>query len=158
MAAGRHAARPYVIAVQPGVVDRGRAPAGHDTLWMYAHVPNGSPVDVSERIIAQVERFAPGFRDLVIGQHVVTAARLQQHNANQVGGDILGGAMSLWQMVARPVPRWDPYRTPVAGVYLCSASTPPGPGVHGMAGVYAAGRALRHRFGVRGNPLELLTA
>ncbi len=156
VAAGRHARSPYVLAAQPGVVDESRAPAGRHVLWTYAHVPNGSPRDVSDLVIAQVERFAPGFRDLIIGRHVVTAARAAEHNPNYVGGDISGGATTLRQMVLRPAPRWDPYRTPVPGLYLCSSATPPGPAVHGMAGVHAAGRVLRQRFGVRVDPLRFV--
>ena len=156
VAAGRHAERPYVLAVQAGVVDSGRAPAGRQTLSVYAHVPNGSTVDVSDAVTAQIERFAPGFRDRVLGQVVETAAELERRNPNYAGGDILGGAMSVRQMVARPALRWDPYRTPIEGVYICSASTPPGPGVHGMAGLHAAGRVLRQRFGIRTEPLDLL--
>jgi phytoene dehydrogenase-like protein len=148
--AGRHADRPYVLAVQPGVVDPSRAPVGRHTFYTYAHVPYGSPVDVGDAVTAQVARFAPGFRDLVLARHVVPAA---EHDA---GGDIAGGAMSVWQTLMRPVARWDPYRTPVDGVYLCSASTPPGPGVHGMAGLHAAGRALRQRFGITTDPLSLV--
>lgn len=147
---GRHAARPYVLAVQPTLVDPSRAPAGAHTLDTYAHVPHGSPVDLADAITAQVERFAPGFRDLVLARHVRTAA---EHPA---GGDIAGGAMTAWQTAMRPVARWDPYRTPVDGVYLCSGSTPPGPGVHGMAGLHAAARALRQRFGVTTDPLALV--
>ncbi|WP_235558354.1 phytoene desaturase family protein [Sphaerimonospora mesophila] len=158
VAAGRHARRPYVLAVQPGVVDSGRAPAGHHVLWTYAHVPNGSPRDVSDQVIAQVERFAPGFRELILAEHVVTASRAHLHNPNYVGGDISGGAADLWQMIMRPVPRLDPYRTPLPGVYLCSSSTPPGPAVHGMSGVHAAGRALRHRFGINADPLDLVAS
>lgn len=156
VAAGRHAERPYVLAVQAGVVDPGRAPAGRRTLSVYAHVPNGSTVDVSDAVTAQIERFAPGFRDRILGQVVETAAELERRNPNYAGGDILGGAMSVRQMVARPALRWDPYRTPIEGVYICSASTPPGPGVHGMAGLHAAGRVLRQRFGIRAEPLDLL--
>jgi phytoene dehydrogenase-like protein len=158
VAAGRHPERPYVLAAQPGVVDSGRAPAGQHTLWTYAHVPAGSTRDLGDVVTAQVERFAPGFRDLVIGRNVMTAAQEEQHNANYVGGDIAGGATTPWQMVMRPVPRWDPYRTPIDGVYLCSASTPPGPAVHGMAGVHAARRALRQVFGDRRDPLDLVRA
>ncbi|MEV7023085.1 NAD(P)/FAD-dependent oxidoreductase [Kitasatospora sp. NPDC093558] len=158
IAAGRHAERPYVLAVQPGVVDPGRAPAGRHTLSTYAHVPHGSPQDVSEAVTDQIERFAPGFRDLVLARNVTTASRLGDHNANYVGGDIAAGAMTLRQTVLRPVPRWDPYATPLPGVYLCSASTPPGPGVHGMAGVHAAHRALRRRFGIDTHPLDLIRA
>lgn len=156
VAGGRHAERPFVLAVQPSVVDAGRAPAGQEALSTYAHVPNGSSTDISESVISQIERFAPGFRDVILAKRVITAADQGRHNSNYVGGDIAGGAMSLWQTVARPVPRWDPYRTPLDGVYLCSASTPPGPGVHGMAGVHAARRALRQQFGITADPLDLL--
>jgi len=156
VAAGRHPERPYVLAVQPGVVDDTRAPAGRHTLYAYAHVPHGSTVDLGEAVTAQVERFAPGFRDLVLARRTTTAADLAEYNANYVGGDISAGAMSLRQTVARPVPAWDPYATPVPGLYLCSASTPPGPGVHGMSGLHAARRALRHAFGITVDPLELV--
>jgi phytoene dehydrogenase-like protein len=156
VAAGYHADRPYVLVAQPGVVDHSRAPAGRQTLWTYAHVPAGSTLDVADAVCAQVERFAPGFRDLVLHRTVRTAAEEERANANYVGGDIGGGAATAWQMLARPVPRWDPYRTPIDGVYLCSASTPPGPGVHGMSGVHAARRALRQVFGDRRDPLDLV--
>jgi phytoene dehydrogenase-like protein len=156
VAAGRHPERPYVLAVQPGVVDPTRAPAGQHVLWTYAHVPHGSPLDVSEAVSSQIERFAPGFRDLILARHVITATEAVRHNPNHVGGDIVSGALTLVQTVMRPVPRWDPYTTPLSGVYLCWASTPPGPGVHGMAGVHAARRALR-RFGIRTDPLELVS-
>lgn len=146
--AGRHAERPYVLAVQPNVVDSGRAPAGKHTLSAYAHVPHGSTVDVSDAVVAQIERFAPGFRDTILAHHVITAAEQEDLNPNFVGGDIAAGAITLWQTVMRPVARWDPYTTPLPGVYLCSSSTPPGPGVHGMAGMNAARRALRQRFGI----------
>ena len=156
VAAGRHNERPYVLAAQPGVVDPGRAPPGHHTLWSYAHVPNGSTLDVGDAVQAQVERFAPGFGDVVLARRVVPAAQAAEYNPNYPGGDIASGATTPWQMVMRPVPRWDPFRTPVPGVYLCSAATPPGPAVHGMAGVHAAGRALRQRFGVTTPPLDLV--
>ena len=158
VAAGRHAQRPYVMVIQPGVVDDSRAPAGGHTLYTYAHVPNGSDRDVSAGIIAQIERFAPGFGDLIRHAHVRTAARMPVHNANYVGGDIAAGAMSLRQTVFRPTPRWDPYATPLPGVYLCSAATPPGPGVHGMCGMYAAVHVLRERFGIRTPADSLLGA
>lgn len=158
VAAGRHPERPYVLAVQPGVVDPTRAPAGRHTLYTYAHVPHGSSLDMGEAVTGQLERFAPGFRDLVLARHVVPAAGLAEHNPNYVGGDITGGALSLWQTAMRPVPGLDPYATPLPGVYLCSASTPPGPAVHGMCGLYAAGRVLRRRFGVTTDPLELVRA
>ncbi|KQX69384.1 NAD(P)/FAD-dependent oxidoreductase [Angustibacter sp. Root456] len=158
VAAGRHSRRPFVIASQPGVVDPTRAPSGGHTLWTYAHVPAGSTRDLGEEVTAQVERFAPGFRDVVLHRSVMTAAEEAQHNANYVGGDIASGAPTPWQMVMRPVPRWDPYRTPLEGTYLCSASTPPGPAVHGMGGVHAARRALRQVFGERRDPLDLVRA
>jgi phytoene dehydrogenase-like protein len=156
VAAGRHPERPYVLAVQPGVVDPTRAPDGRHTLWAYAHVPARSPLDVSEAVIAQIERFAPGFRDLILARHVITAAEQELRNSNYVGGDIAAGAMTLTQTVMRPLARRDPFTTPLPGVYLCSASTPPGPGVHGMAGVHAARRVLRRRFGIRTDPLDLV--
>ncbi|MFI7004820.1 phytoene desaturase family protein [Nocardia sp. NPDC050175] len=156
VAAGQHAERPYVLAIQPGVVDPTRAPAGKHTFYTYAHVPNGSTRDISETIIAQVERFAPGFRDLILAKHVYTAAEMPAHNANYIGGDISAGAMTLRQFAFRPTARWNPYATPLPGVYLCSSSTPPGPGVHGMSGLHAARHVLRQRFGVTADPLELL--
>jgi phytoene dehydrogenase-like protein len=146
VAAGRHAEEPFVLVVQPSVVDATRAPPGKHTLWAYCHVPNGSTVDMCERMEQQIERFAPGFRDLVLARTVRTAAEAEAHNPNLLGGDVNGGAATLRQTVFRPVARWNPYRTPVPGVYLCSASTPPGGGVHGMCGVAAAEVALRDRF------------
>ncbi|TQM30879.1 phytoene desaturase family protein [Nocardia bhagyanarayanae] len=156
VAAGRHAERPYVLAIQPGVVDPGRAPGDAHTFYTYAHVPNGSDRDISDAVIAQVERFAPGFRDLILATNVITAAEQPAHNANYVGGDISAGAMTLRQTAFRPAPRWNPYATPLPGVYLCSAATPPGPGVHGMNGMHAARHVLRHEFDIRTDPLELL--
>jgi phytoene dehydrogenase-like protein len=143
---GRHPERPFVLVAQPGVVDATRAPPGKHTLWGYCHVPNGSSVDMSERMEAQIERFAPGFRDLVLARAVRTAADAEADNPNRVGGDVNGGAQTLRQTLFRPVARWNPYRTPLEGVYLCSASTPPGGGVHGMCGASAAAAALRDRF------------
>jgi phytoene dehydrogenase-like protein len=146
VAAGRHAERPFVLVAQPCVVDPTRAPAGKHTLWGYCHVPNGSDVDMCERMEAQIERFAPGFRDLVLARAVRKASEAEAQNPNLLGGDVNGGAQTLRQTFFRPVPRWNPYRTPLAGVYLCSASTPPGGGVHGMCGVAAAEVALRERL------------
>ncbi len=140
--AGRLPARPYCIVAQPGVADPTRAPAGQYTLWAYCHVPAGSTADASGLIEAQIERFAPGFRDLVLARSVRTAADMERHNPNYVGGDINGGAGTLWQTVLRPTPQWNPYRTGIPGMYLCSSSTPPGGGVHGMCGVGAARAAL----------------
>ncbi|MFI2629556.1 phytoene desaturase family protein [Streptomyces collinus] len=158
VAAGRHPERPYVLAVQPGVVDPTRAPAGRHTLYTYAHVPHGSPLDMGDAVTAQVDRFAPGFSELVLARHVIPAAGLPDHDINYVGGDIAGGGLSPWQTAMRPVPARDPYATPLAGVYLCSASTPPGPAVHGMCGLYAARQALRQRFGIPTDPLALVRA
>jgi phytoene dehydrogenase-like protein len=145
--AGRLPERPYCLVAQPGVVDPSRAPAGCHTLWAYCHVPSGSAVDASGRIEAQIERFAPGFRDLILAKAVRTAAEMEQHNPNYIGGDINGGAGTLRQTFFRPTSRWNPYRTALPGVYLCSASTPPGGGVHGMCGE-GAGRAVLADLGV----------
>jgi phytoene dehydrogenase-like protein len=144
--AGRHAEQPFVLVAQPCVVDATRAPAGKHTLWAYCHVPNGSDVDMSDRMETQIEQFAPGFRDLVLARSVRTAASAEASNPNLLGGDVNGGAQTLRQTLFRPVARWNEYRTPVEGVYLCSASTPPGGGVHGMCGWLAAETALRERF------------
>ena len=141
--AGRHPDRPYCLVTQPCVVDPGRAPEGRHTLWAYCHVPNGSSVDMTERIEAQIERFAPGFRDLILGRSTFTAVATEEHNPSYVGGDINAGAATLRQMILRPTARWNPYRTAMKGVYLCSAATPPGGGVHGMCGLGAARAALR---------------
>jgi phytoene dehydrogenase-like protein len=143
---GGHPPRPFVLVVQASVVDPTRAPAGQHTLWGYCHVPNGSGVDMTERIEAQIERFAPGFRDRILARVTRTATQTAAYNPNYLGGDINGGAASLRQTAFRPVARWNPYRTPLEGVYLCSASTPPGGGVHGMCGYLAARAALRDRF------------
>ncbi len=140
--AGRHPDRPYCIVVQPGVVDPTRAPVGRLTLWAYCHVPAGSTVDMAERIEAQIERFAPGFRDVVLARVTRTAAETARHNPNYIGGDINSGMGTLRQTMFRPTVRWDPYKTGIGGIYLCSASTPPGGGVHGMCGYAAARSAL----------------
>ena len=147
--AGRIAQRPFVLVVQATVFDPTRAPAGKHTAWAYCHVPNGSSVDATEAIEARIEPFAPGFRDLVLARSTKTAVDMAGYDANYVGGDINAGAQDLAQMVARPVPARDPYRTPCRGLYLCSSSTPPGGGVHGMSGYLAARSALRHEFGIR---------
>jgi len=144
VARGRHSERPFCLVVQPGVVDRSRAPEGFTTLWGYCHVPSGSTVDMTERVESQIERFAPGFRELVVARATRTAAETEAHNPNCVGGDVGGGLATLRQTIFRPNFRWNNYRTPIEGVYLCSASTPPGAGVHGMCGYNAAKSALRH--------------
>ena len=141
--AGGVAERPFVLLAQQSLFDESRAPAGRHTAWAYCHVPNGSDLDVGEAVEAQIERFAPGFRGLVLGRSALGPAALEAHNRNLVGGDVNGGAMDLRQLAFRPLPRPVPYRTPLAGVYLCSASTPPGGGVHGMCGYAAARAALR---------------
>ncbi|HSJ74450.1 MAG TPA: NAD(P)/FAD-dependent oxidoreductase [Miltoncostaeaceae bacterium] len=146
VAAGEHPEHPFVLLAQQTVADPGRAPEGGHTAWAYCHVPNGSPVDMTERVERQVERFAPGFRDLVLARAVRPPARLERENPNYVGGDITGGLQDLRQILARPVARPDPYATPAAGVYLCSSSTPPGGGVHGMCGHLAARSALRREL------------
>ena len=143
VARGRHPDRPYVLCVQPTVADPSRAPRGKHVLWAYCHVPNGSTQDCTGSIEAQLERFAPGFRERVLARHVLTTADLERLDANLIGGDIGGGAADLSQFAARPVLRARPWATPVQGVYLCSASTPPGGGVHGMGGWHAAHLALR---------------
>ncbi len=137
---GDHAERPFVLVTQPSLFDANRAPAGKHTAWGYCRVPNGSTVDMTARIEAQMERFAPGFGDVVIARRVFSPAALEASNANLVGGDIGGGANVLQNLLFRPT--WRTYATPVAGVHLCSAATPPGAGVHGMCGYHAATRAL----------------
>lgn len=143
---GRHPERPFVLLAQQSLFDPTRAPWGRHTGWAYCHVPNGSTLDMTPRIEAQVERFAPGFRDTILARHVTTAADFERHNANYIGGDISGGVMDVWQLFTRPVGRIDPYSTPAKGICLCSSSTPPGPGVHGMCGYFAAESALRNHF------------
>jgi phytoene dehydrogenase-like protein len=140
---GRPAERPYVLLAQPSLFDPTRAPAGKHAVWAYCHVPNGSTVDMTDRIEAQVERFAPGFRDRILARHTMGPAELERHNPNLVGGDINAGEATLLQLFFGPAPRPMPYATPLPGVFLCSASTPPGGGVHGLCGYYAARAALR---------------
>jgi phytoene dehydrogenase-like protein len=142
VAAGRHADRPYVLVGQQSSVDPTRAPDGKHTLWAYCHVPNGSDVDMTDAIERQIERFAPGFRDLVLARHVAGPAWLEAHNANYVGGDIGGGTNAGLRAVIRPRLTLSPYRTSDPGLWLCSSATPPGPGVHGMCGYHAATAVL----------------
>lgn len=146
VAAGRAPTKPYVLVAQHGPFDDTRAPVGKETFWAYCHVPNGFTGDLTEAVEGQLERFAPGFCERVLARHATGPAALERGNPNYVGGDINGGAASFWQLVARPVPTGNPYCTPLKGVYLCSASTPPGGGVHGMAGYWAAQAALRGHF------------
>jgi phytoene dehydrogenase-like protein len=140
---GETSESPFVLLAQPTVFDPSRAPEGKHTAWAYCHVPNGSTVEMTEPIERQIERFAPGFRELVLARHASTPADLERRNANLVGGDIAGGANDLPQLLARPAVRRVPYSTPLDGVFICSASTPPGGGVHGMCGALAARAVLR---------------
>lgn len=140
---GIHSERPFVLLVQPSLFDPARAPEGRHIAWAYCHVPNGSRLDMSERIERQIERFAPGFREVVIARHLMSPADFERYDANYVGGDISGGSAELSQLFFRPVARRVPYATPNPRIFLCSASTPPGGGVHGMCGFHAARAALR---------------
>jgi phytoene dehydrogenase-like protein len=151
-AAGERPDNPYVLLSEPMVADPSRGLPGRRPVWAYTHVPNGDPVDPTELIRRQIERFAPGFSDTVLASRSTNARQQAEYNPNYVGGDIAAGAVDLRQILARPVPRWNPYRTPLGGVYLCSAATPPGPGVHGMCGYFAAKSVLRNEFGIREMP------
>ena len=143
---GKHPERPFVLVAQQSLFDRTRAPEGKHTGWAYCHVPHGSDVDMTERIESQIERFAPGFRDLIAERHTMTARDVERHNWNMIGGDIGGGANTIRQFLARPVARLDPYSTPNRRLYICSSSAPPGGGAHGMCGYWAARSALRRAF------------
>ena len=143
---GEHPEKPYVLLAQQSLFDPSRAPRGKHTAWAYCHVPNGSTVDMTGNIIAQIERFAPGFRQCIVSQSTRFPADLEAYNPNYVGGDIIAGVQDLRQLYTRPVLRIVPYSTPLKGVYLCSASTPPGGGVHGMCGYHAARAALKASF------------
>lgn len=141
---GEHPERPFVLLAQQSLFDSTRAPEGKQTVWAYCHVPNGSDVDMSERIESQIERFAPGFRERILARHTVNAREMEQYNANYIGGDINGGVQDLTQMFTRPTISPTPYATSDKSLYICSSSTPPGGGVHGMCGYFAAQAALRH--------------
>lgn len=134
--------KPFVLVAQQSLFDVTRAPQGKQTLWAYCHVPSGSMCDMTERIEAQIERFAPGFRDRILARHTINPLEFERYNANYVGGDINGGVQDLWQFFTRPTMRAVPYATPAKGVYICSSATPPGGGVHGMCGYFAAQAAL----------------
>ena len=140
---GRAPERPFVLLVQQSLFDRTRVPEGKNTVWAYCHVPNGSTADMTESILGQIERFAPGFRDTILAIHVSTPAQLEAYNPNNIGGDISGGRLDLRQVFNRPARPWNPYSTPDPGIFLCSSSTPPGAGVHGMCGYHAAKSALK---------------
>jgi phytoene dehydrogenase-like protein len=143
---GRHPERPYVLVAQHSLFDPSRAPEGKHTVWAYCHVPNGSTFDMTERVEAQIERFATGFRDLILARSTMSPIEFEEYNPNYIGGDINGGIQDLWQLFTRPVARMVPYSTPIKGLYICSSSTPPGGGVHGMCGYHAARAALREVF------------
>ncbi|MEU6111002.1 NAD(P)/FAD-dependent oxidoreductase [Streptomyces albidoflavus] len=143
---------PFVLLVDPAVTDPGREAAGRRPVWAYAHVPQGDPRDPVDLVTRRIEQYAPGFRDTVVAARGTSGVQYEMYNPNYVGGDIGAGAMTLRQSVLRPVAKWDPYRVPLPGVYLCSASTPPGPSVHGMSGHLAALSALRHEHGIRVPP------
>jgi phytoene dehydrogenase-like protein len=144
---GQHPDRPYVLLAQQSRFDPSRAPAGKHTAWAYCHVPNGSTVDMTERIEGQIERAAPGFRDLILGRHTMNTAQVEDWNPNYVGGDINGGIIDWRQLYTRPTLSLSPYKTGAPGIFICSSATPPGGGVHGMCGYHAARVALREGFG-----------
>jgi phytoene dehydrogenase-like protein len=140
---GRHSERPLVLVAQQSLFDETRAPEGKHTLWAYCHVPHGSDVDMTDAIESQIERFAPGFRDLILARSTMGTMEMERYNANYIGGDINGGIQDIRQLFTRPVPRLDPYCTPNKRLFFCSSSTPPGGGVHGMSGYHGARSALR---------------
>lgn len=145
----KHSEKPYVLIAQPSPFDATRAPSGKHVLWAYCHVPHGSTKDMTIELENQIERFAPGFRDIIIAKHTMNTADFERYNANYIGGDINGGAQFMKQILARPVLRWDPYKMPAKGLYICSSSTPPGGGVHGMSGYNAAKSALKKTFNIK---------
>ena len=149
---GKHPDRPFVLLAQQSLFDDTRAPAGRHTAWAYCHVPNSSTTDMTNAIEKQVERFAPGFRDVILQRHVMNTAQMQTYNGNYIGGDINGGIIDIGQLFTRPALRLSPYRTSAKGIYICSSSTPPGGGVHGMCGYHAARRALKDVFNIRATP------
>ena len=144
---GKHSEKPFVLLTQPSVFDDSRAPAGKHTAWAYCHVPNGSHEDMTAAIESQVERFAPGFRDIIMARNTMNTSEMEAYNPNYVGGDINGGIQDIRQLYTRPVMSLSPYRTSMKGLYICSSATPPGGGVHGMCGYHAAKHALKDVFG-----------
>ena len=145
---GKHPERPFVLLAQQSLFDASRAPAGKHTAWAYCHVPNGSTVDCTDAIEKQVERFAPGFRDLILARHTMNTRQMEAYNSNYIGGDINGGIIDIRQLFTRPVISLSPYKTSDPDLFICSSSTPPGGGVHGMCGYHAARTALHDRFGL----------
>ncbi|WP_183559244.1 phytoene desaturase family protein [Mucilaginibacter sp. SP1R1] len=146
---GKHPEKPFVLLAQQSQFDASRAPEGKHTAWAYCHVPNGSEKDMTNIIEQQVERFAPGFRDTILAKHTFNTAQLEAYNPNYIGGDINGGVIDIGQLFTRPVLRWSPYKTSAKGLYICSSSTPPGGGVHGMCGYHAAKKVLSDIFNIK---------
>ena len=146
---GKHPEKPFVLLAQQSNFDPTRAPEGKETAWAYCHVPNGSTADMTNIIENQVERFAPGFKERILAKHTMNTEQVEQYNPNYIGGDINGGVLDIGQLFTRPVLRSSPYRTSAKGIYICSSSTPPGGGVHGMCGYNAAKRVLRDIFGIK---------
>jgi phytoene dehydrogenase-like protein len=151
---GKHPEKPFVLLAQPSVFDNTRAPQGKHTAWAYCHVPNGSTADMTGKIEDQIERFAPGFKERILAKHAMDTQQMQEYNPNYIGGDINGGIIDINQLFTRPALRWSPYKTSAKGIYICSSSTPPGGGVHGMCGYHAAKRALRDVFKINIKPLN----
>lgn len=147
MMSGRPPGKPFVLVAQQSLIDRTRAPAGQHTGWAYCHVPNGCAEDMTSRIEAQIERFAPGFRDVILARHRQSPMQLEHHNPAMLGGDMAGGENTLANFLFRPAPRWNPYTTPNPRLFLCSSSTPPGGGVHGMCGWHAAQAVMKRLRG-----------
>jgi phytoene dehydrogenase-like protein len=145
---GKTPEKPFVLLAQPSLFDNTRAPKGKHTAWAYCHVPNGSKADMTKIIENQVERFAPGFKDTILARHTMNTEQMEEYNPNYIGGDINGGVIDLGQLFTRPALRWSPYKSSAKGVYICSSSTPPGGGVHGMCGYHAARSALKDVFGI----------
>jgi phytoene dehydrogenase-like protein len=143
---GRHTDNPFTLLAQQSLFDPTRAPQGKHTAYAYCHVPNGSTLDRTGVIESQIEKLAPGFKDRILARHTMDTAALETYNANYIGGDVIGGAVDIRQLFTRPALRSSPYRTSAKGLYLCSASTPPGGGVHGLCGYHAARRALKDLF------------
>ncbi|MBE7174299.1 MAG: NAD(P)/FAD-dependent oxidoreductase [Williamsia sp.] len=148
-AAGKLTEKPFVLLAQQSLFDPDRVPAGKHTAWAYCHVPNGSTADRTAVIEQQIERFAPGFRERILQRHVMNTEQVEAYNANYIGGDINGGVIDIRQLFTRPALRWSPYKTSAKGLYICSSSTPPGGGVHGMCGYHAAKKVLQEIFGIR---------
>jgi phytoene dehydrogenase-like protein len=146
---GKEAEKPFVLLSQPSLFDTSRAPAGKHTAWAYCHVPKGSKKDMTAAIEDQVERFAPGFKKIILAKHTMDTAQMEEYNPNYIGGDINGGVIDIGQLFTRPALRWSPYKTSAKGIYICSSSTPPGGGVHGMCGYHAAKKVLKDVFKIQ---------